>query len=66
MPPGLIDENHILTVGEKAGFAKDGGILLLTFEDDHLAFVVNIDASRKAGIEISANLLRLATMVIEE
>ncbi len=57
---------HVLSVGQASDFARMGGILHLTFEDDHLAFIVNLSAARHAQIEISANLLSLAVEVIED
>jgi hypothetical protein len=63
---GLLEKHHVLTVGEQKDFALKGGILQLTFVADHLAFEVNIDASRRAGIEMSAGLLKLAKAVIRE
>jgi len=62
----LLEEYHVLTVGEKASFAERGGILCLTFVDDHLAFKINIAAARRARIEVSANLFELAAAVIHE
>ncbi|MFT5365574.1 MAG: hypothetical protein ACI8V2_000514 [Candidatus Latescibacterota bacterium] len=64
--PNLLEQQHVLTVGEQDEFVKKDGILLLLFVDDHLAFKVNTKAARSAGIEISATLLRLATEIIKE
>lgn len=55
----------MLTVGQKDPFAHSGGILYLTFAEDHLAFVVNLGAARRTGLDISASLLSLALDVIE-
>lgn len=57
---------HILTVGEKNGFAKAGGVLLLKIINDHLAFIVNIAAAREAYLQINANLLNLALEVFNK
>jgi hypothetical protein len=62
--PTLVETGHVLTVGQADKFAREGGILHLTFEDDHLAFIVNLGSARRAQIEISASLLNLALEVI--
>jgi hypothetical protein len=56
----------LLTVAHEEGFAAAGGILELTFVDDHLGFVINRAAARRAGLELGSSLLRLAQQVIEE
>jgi len=57
---------YVLTIGEKEGFAAGGGIVLFTFVNDHLAFKINVGAARKANLEISANLFRLAADLIDD
>lgn len=64
--PTRFAKGHTLTVGQVDGFARMGGILHLTFVEDHLAFLVNLSAARRAQIEISASLLNLAIEVIED
>ncbi len=64
--PSRFAKGHTLTVGQVDGFARMGGILHLTFVEDHLAFLVNLRAARRAQIEISASLLNLAVEVIED
>lgn len=64
--PAHFATGHILTVGQADSFTRIGGILHLTFEDDHLAFLVNLSAARRAQIEISSSLLNLAIEVIED
>ena len=63
--PDQLRQGHVLTVGQKDPFAHSGGILYLTFAEDHLAFVVNLGAARRTGLDISASLLSLALDVIE-
>lgn len=63
---GLLNRQHVLTVGDKEGFTEANGILFVTFVEDHLGFKVNLRATRWAEIEISSNLLKLAITVIEE
>lgn len=64
--PDLPALDHVLTVGQTGDFAQRGGILDLTFDEDHLAFIVNLAAARNTDLDISANLLKLASKVIED
>jgi hypothetical protein len=61
-----IDGQPVLTVADMPGFARAGGILDLTTLDDRLRFDVNTTAAERAGLKLSAKLLRLAATVIEE
>ncbi len=61
-----IDGQPVLTVADMPGFARAGGILDLTTIDDRLRFDVNTTAAERAGLKLSAKLLRLAATVIEE
>lgn len=58
--------NGVLTVGDEPGFAEAGGILQLTFVDEHLAFVVNRAAARRVGLELSSSISSLAERVIDD
>ncbi len=53
----------VLTVGNADGFVEQGGIIGLRVEQNRIAFIVNVTASARAGIGISAQLLQLATIV---
>ena len=53
----------VLTVGETPGFAQKGGVINFFTQDQKLRFEINVDAARAAGLEISANLLKLARIV---
>jgi hypothetical protein len=50
----------VLTVGEADAFLKDGGIIRFYQEDNRLRFEINQEAATKAGLQISAKLMRLA------
>jgi hypothetical protein len=52
-----------LTVGESQPFATAGGIITFTLEGDRLRFAVNAQAVDRAGLKLSAQLLKLATTV---
>jgi hypothetical protein len=56
-------EYGVLTVGQSEAFARSGGIITFTFENDKLRFEINIGAAEQAGLKISAQLQKLATTV---
>lgn len=53
----------ILTVSDISNFAQRGGMIELVKEGNHMAFKINLKASRKTGIVISSQLLELATVI---
>lgn len=59
-------EHSVLAVGEAEGFAKRGGAINFFTEESKLRFEINLEAARRAGLEISARLLRLAVLVEDE
>ena len=54
-----------LTVGESAGFTRQGGMINFTVEDNKLHFEVNVAAAERARLKISSKLLILARIVKE-
>jgi YfiR/HmsC-like len=57
---------NALLVGETDGFAAKGGAIQFTLEENHVRFVINPDAIRRAGLQISSKLLALATIVHDD
>ncbi|HNV69862.1 MAG TPA: YfiR family protein [Candidatus Ozemobacteraceae bacterium] len=57
-------QNEILTVGETVEFLKIGGMLAFQVENNRVRFLANPSQARKAGIQLSAKLLRLASLVM--
>ena len=53
----------VLTISELPRFASAGGIFELYRENGRIRFIINLGAARKAGLEISPNLLNLATVI---
>src|SRR5260221_5089895 len=53
----------ILTIGDAPGFAKRGGIINFTLEDNKVRFEVNVEAAKHADLTISSRLLTLARIV---
>ncbi len=58
-----LKEYGVLTVGQSESFARNGGIITFTFEDDKLRFEINVGAAEQAGLKISAQLQKLAKSV---
>jgi YfiR/HmsC-like len=54
---------HVLTVGECEDFAAQGGEVQFTLEDNHVRFIINVDATDRAGLKVSSKLLGLAHVV---
>ena len=56
----------VLTVGESENFAARGGGVQFTLEDNHVHFIINVDATERAGLKLSSKLLSLAHVVHED
>lgn len=53
----------ILTVSDINGFAQEGGMIGLIEADQRIRFNINLTATRQAGLKLSSQLLKLATIV---
>jgi hypothetical protein len=60
---GSLRTVHVLTVGESDDFAAQGGEVQFTLEDNHVRFIINVDATDRAGLKVSSKLLGLAHVV---
>ncbi|MGH9350479.1 MAG: YfiR family protein [Vicinamibacterales bacterium] len=58
-----LDGLPILLVGETPEFARRGGTINFTIDDNKVKLEVNVDAARRARLNISAKLLRVARIV---
>jgi len=56
----------VLTVGENSAFNKDGGAVRFVVRDDRVAFNINPEAAKRAGLKIRAQLLKLARIVDDQ
>lgn len=54
----------VMTLSELPQFADTGGVVELYRENGRIRFMINLTVARKVGLEISPNLLKLATSVI--
>jgi hypothetical protein len=55
----------VLTVSETAEFARSGGAIEFLVVDNRVRFAINPAAAQRAGVGLSSQLLRLATVVEE-
>lgn len=53
----------VLTVGEAEDFLEQGGAVRFVMEDNRVRFVINLEAVRHSGLQISSRLLSLARVV---
>ena len=53
----------VLTVGERAGFLKSGGVIELSVEDRRVRFSVSQKAAETNGLKVSSRLLNVAKTV---
>ena len=57
---------HVLTVGEVKNFAEVGGIINFVTVGNKIQMEINVDAARKAGLEISSMLLGVSRIVRDD
>jgi hypothetical protein len=50
----------VLTIGDSEEFVNSGGIVSLEINKAQIQFAINVGASQRAGLKISAHLLQLA------
>lgn len=60
---GRLRAAGVLTVGESEHFIAGGGIIVFTLEADKVRFEINQTAAEQARLKLSAQLLKLATVV---
>ena len=53
----------VLTIGDDPSFLAQGGIIALKIVDNRVRFEVSVTNARRAGLQVSAQLLRLALAV---
>jgi len=56
---------HVLTVSDQDRFCQAGGMINLVILNKRVAFEINASAAKRAGIQISSSLLKLASDVID-
>jgi len=61
-----VEDCNVLTVGESENFLEAGGIINFIPQAEKPDFEVNLIAAKRAGLQISSRVLRLAKKVIQE
>jgi len=62
----LLKGRNILTVGDSARFARQGGMVQFVTERNKIRLHINVEAAEAAALMISSKLLRLAEIVTPE
>jgi len=60
---GRVGNSPVLTVTDVDGLVEQGVMIGMFTSNKHLAFEVNLDASRRSGLALSSKLLHLARRV---
>lgn len=58
-----IERTPVLTVSDVPGFLKHGGMIEFVLDANRVRFEINLAAARMAGLNLSSELLRVATSV---
>jgi hypothetical protein len=58
-----VDRASILTVSDLPRFVDRGGMIQFVIEQSRVRFTINLDATARAGLTVSSNLLRVAADV---
>ncbi|MDQ6997881.1 MAG: YfiR family protein [Mariprofundus sp.] len=58
-----LEGEAVLTISDIPGFAEQGGMVEIKYHNKKLTFVVNLQAVKRAGFYISAQLLQLGEIV---
>jgi len=58
-----VKESNVLTVGDTEEVGRHGAVISFFIEQKKVRFAINIEAARRAGIKISAKLLKLAKII---
>lgn len=56
----------MLTIGDGAEFTREGGVIRLYVESNRLRFAINMDHAKRARLQVSSNLLKLASRIEQE
>ena len=61
-----LQDKAVLTVSEISNFARSQGTIELFHKEGRVRFIINLDVVRRAGLELSSRLLKLAVIVGEK
>jgi len=62
----VLEKTNVLTVSDIEEFAERGGMVAFTVEEQKVRFNVNVGAVERAGLKMSAQLLKLARIVSDK
>jgi hypothetical protein len=60
---GTLDKAGVLTVSDMPRFSQRGGMIQFVLEGERVRFEVNLAACQNAGLSLSSELLKVATIV---
>ena len=58
-----LNKKPVLTVSDMPQFLKSGGMIQFVLEEKRIRFEVNLTATQRAGLALSSELLKVATVV---
>ena len=58
-----LDKSAVLTVSDIPQFSQRGGMIQFVLEENRIRFEVNLAATQRAGLTLSSELLKVATVV---
>ena len=58
-----LDQKSVLTVSDMPQFVNSGGMIQFVLEGKNVRFEVNLTAAQRAGLTLSSELLKVATVV---
>lgn len=58
-----LTNRHVLTVGDKQGFARRGGGIELILQDGKIRFIINQRTVKQSGLHVAAPLLSFAELI---
>jgi hypothetical protein len=59
-----LQSSSVVTISDHPEFVKQGGVIGLVSENEHLSFEINLDVAQKKGLRISTPMLKLAKSVL--
>ncbi|MGE0493181.1 MAG: YfiR family protein [Vulcanimicrobiota bacterium] len=61
-----LEKMNVLTVGEGAKFAEEGGCINLVTVKNRVRFRMNVDAVRRANLKVSPKLVEVASVLVTD
>jgi len=59
----VLEGRSVLTVGEENQFTRRGGMINFRLENNRVRLAINVAATERAGLKVSSQLLRIASIV---